>query len=136
MSKEELPPREFSTQQVGQLLLSVPSNLTKTHRNFEPLTRALIEANLAPGEMLLDIGANFGFYTLVASQIVGPTRRVIAVEPAPNTVGELLSNVESNHLANVRVILSKMGAVKARETSSLLKPSLTVAYRRHPSKIS
>jgi len=38
---------------------------------------------LRPGARVLDVGANLGWYALVAAPVVGPTGRVFAVEPNP-----------------------------------------------------
>jgi FkbM family methyltransferase len=49
----------------------------------------LFERFLKPGDVYLDIGANYGYMSINAAKIVGPAGRVIAVEPEPRA-GELL----------------------------------------------
>jgi FkbM family methyltransferase len=53
---------------------------------------------------LYDVGANVGFFTLLASRLVGPTGRVVAFEPEPDNVQVLRHHVLRNSLANVSVI--------------------------------
>jgi FkbM family methyltransferase len=53
------------------------------------------------GQIVLDIGANIGKYTLRAAKAVGHTGRVIAVEPNPDTYQTLLRNIRVNTLDNV-----------------------------------
>jgi FkbM family methyltransferase len=53
----------------------------------------LLRFTLRPGGVFVDVGANVGFHTVLASQIVGPTGLVAAVEPAPWTLDLLRANV-------------------------------------------
>lgn len=69
--------------------------------SFEVETRAFFEAFLRPGDRFLDVGANVGFYTLVAARILGRAGKVHAFEPCSQTFERLLENVRLNRLANV-----------------------------------
>src|SRR5437016_9206062 len=51
------------------------------------------------GGTFVDVGANIGTYTLVASEV--PTARVISVEPHPGTFIQLVDNVRRNGRGNV-----------------------------------
>jgi FkbM family methyltransferase len=53
----------------------------------------LLARTLAPGGVFVDVGANVGFHTVLASQLVGPAGTVVAVEPAPWTLTLLRANV-------------------------------------------
>jgi len=57
--------------------------------------------SLCPGDTVIDIGANVGCFTLLAASRVGPTGRVIAVEPEPSNFEQLRRNVALNHATNV-----------------------------------
>lgn len=60
---------------------------------------------LSPGDTVFDIGANVGAFTVPLAQMVGPTGRVIAFEPQPETCALLRRNVEQNNVsAAVRVV--------------------------------
>lgn len=54
--------------------------------NYEPEVAGLIRQHLSPGMTFLDIGANVGFFSLMAASIVGEKGTVIAVEPSPSNV--------------------------------------------------
>ncbi len=54
------------------------------------------------GNVVIDIGAYVGMYSIKASKAVGPTGKVIAVEPLPDNFDYLDRNVEG--LANVRIV--------------------------------
>lgn len=60
--------------------------------------------HLKPGMVVHDIGANVGFYTLLASVLVGPSGRVVAFEPLPRNLEFLHGHSGRNRRDNVRVI--------------------------------
>jgi len=60
----------------------------------------LIKRLLEPGMTFVDVGANFGWFTLVAAKEVGGQGKVIAVEANPETCDLLTSNVEINGYAD------------------------------------
>lgn len=57
-----------------------------------------------PGDTALDLGANFGVYTRVLSDLVGPAGRVVSVEPMPHTFGILSHNIRSLGMTNVKAV--------------------------------
>jgi FkbM family methyltransferase len=59
--------------------------------------------SLYEGNVFLDIGANIGYLSLIASRCVGADGRVIAFEPNPFTVEILRRNVERNGAQNVAI---------------------------------
>lgn len=44
---------------------------------------------LRPGDVFYDVGANVGYFTIIAARLVGPEGRVVAVEPQPEAVKRL-----------------------------------------------
>lgn len=68
---------------------------------YEPVEAYLFSQLLQPGMTVLDVGANVGQYTLLASTAVGPTGRVHSFEPVPATFARLRQHVELNQLTNV-----------------------------------
>lgn len=54
---------------------------------------------IRPGDTVLDIGAHFGYFSLLAAELVGPTGQVHAFEPTPSTYQRLAANVQ--HLPTV-----------------------------------
>jgi FkbM family methyltransferase len=71
------------------------------HGVYEPLTTDLVRAELRPGDVVLDIGANIGYYTLIFAKGVGPAGRVVAFEPEPGNFNLLEENVAANAYHNV-----------------------------------
>jgi FkbM family methyltransferase len=68
---------------------------------FEPVQTALISRNLKPGMTFIDIGANIGYYTVIASKRVGKSGRVYCFEPDPQNYRMLVKNISENKLSNV-----------------------------------
>ena len=58
---------------------------------------------LKPGWVVYDLGANAGFYTLIASRRVGESGRVVAFEPAPKNIANLKKHIKINRAKNAAV---------------------------------
>jgi FkbM family methyltransferase len=67
------------------------------------LTRAF-ERYCRPGMTVVDVGANLGYYSLLASRLVGPAGRVIALEPNSENCRLLLSSLRLNDSTNVELL--------------------------------
>src|SRR5262249_32712041 len=59
-------------------------------------TERLLKAVLREGATFVDCGANVGYFTRMASSLVGPTGTVIAVEPSPPALRLLRLNASKN----------------------------------------
>jgi FkbM family methyltransferase len=53
------------------------------------------------GMVILDIGANIGYYSVIAAQLIGQKGRVFAFEPAPDNFAFLVRNIEVNGFTNI-----------------------------------
>ena len=71
---------------------------------WEPLITRYIQANLARGDIFIDVGANIGYYGLLASRIVASTGRVFAIEASPTIYSRLVRNIELNDGGNITAI--------------------------------
>jgi FkbM family methyltransferase len=63
---------------------------------YAPQETALVRARLSPGATFVDVGANWGYFTLLAAERVGPAGRVVALEPDPRLYAALRRNLERN----------------------------------------
>ncbi len=64
---------------------------------------AFVRRFLQPGMRALDIGANYGVYSVGLGKAVGPNGRVWAFEPTPNTLSFLRHTLASNGMPQVMV---------------------------------
>ena len=75
---------------------------------YESDKQQLIGKEVRPGSVFYDIGANVGFYSLLASGLVG-SGSVFAFEPSPRNIGFLRKHIELNRLRNVTVLETALG---------------------------
>ena len=73
------------------------------NESFENTVRHRILSEVQPGMVVLDVGANIGYYTVQMAAKVGAAGRVVAFEPNPVMVLELKRNLELNRLDNVSI---------------------------------
>jgi len=62
-----------------------------------PVQEAL-HRTVAPGAIVFDVGANIGFFALLAARLAGPGGRVVAFEPVPEVAGYARAAARSNAL--------------------------------------
>jgi FkbM family methyltransferase len=65
----------------------------REYREWEPDEAAWLTQELHLGATMLDVGANIGYFSLLAAQTVGPSGRVIAIEPERRNLRVLRHNV-------------------------------------------
>ena len=76
---------------------------------YEEATTRWVLQNLRPRMTFVDVGANIGYYTLLASRLVGDEGRVFAFEPLPRQFEALTRNLEANSCANVVALNRAVG---------------------------
>ncbi|WP_231744912.1 FkbM family methyltransferase [Mycobacterium sp. IS-1590] len=79
---------------------------------WEPDMAAFMRRRLRLGDTFIDVGANIGCVSALASRLVGPSGIVVAIEPSPPVIAALQETVSLNGLTNVRVVTA---AVSDRE---------------------
>lgn len=87
-------------------------NATREHAEgtCEPPVQRCLGEHLGTGGVFLDIGANIGFFSIIAARLVGPGGRVLAIEPVPENARLIRANARINRLGNVEVIEAAAGA--------------------------
>lgn len=83
---------------------------------FEPWETGVVRRLLRAGMCVVDVGANVGYFSVLASRLVGPSGLVVAVEPSPYAADRLRRTVEVNRLSNVRVEQIGLGATAGEAT--------------------
>ena len=74
---------------------------------WEPYETSLVLSVLKPGDVFVDVGANIGYFTVVAASVVGGQGQVFSFEPDPANFDLLVKNCEHNSLQ------SRVNAVQA-----------------------
>ena len=89
--------------------------------DYERDVTALFRSKLRPGDHVLDLGANIGYFTMLSASLVGPSGSVIAVEPNPANARLVEASRRANGYGNVLVVQVAAG----------LAPGLLVLNRSH-----
>jgi FkbM family methyltransferase len=71
------------------------------NNNWEPEETSFFISSLRKGDVVLDIGANIGWFTLVAAKHIGPSGQVHAFEPRPETARMLKRTIADNDLRSI-----------------------------------
>ncbi|MBN8726641.1 MAG: FkbM family methyltransferase [Xanthomonadales bacterium] len=88
----------------------------------EPHVARVLRRQLGEGDVMLDIGANLGVFSLLAAECVGPAGRVIAVEPVAANRVLLARSAQENGFRHVELIAAAASDVAG-----------TIQLRTHPS---
>ncbi|MFD8156797.1 FkbM family methyltransferase [Streptomyces malaysiensis] len=71
---------------------------------WEPHMTRWLQRRLKPGDVFVDVGANIGYYSVLASRLVGGSGKVAAVEASPTFLGLLQRHARRNGCANIRTV--------------------------------
>ncbi|MBD1835567.1 FkbM family methyltransferase [Cyanobacteria bacterium FACHB-472] len=82
----------------------VDGNLLFCPQLYDYKEVSFLKENLLPGSCFIDIGAYIGFYSLIASRLVGDSGRVIAVEADLYNYNKLIENIEINSMMNIKAV--------------------------------
>jgi FkbM family methyltransferase len=76
--------------------------------------RLFFERTIRPGQVVVDVGANQGIFTLLFSRLVGPEGTVVALEPATPLFEALDTNCRINDAINVHRLCAAAGEARMR----------------------
>lgn len=71
--------------------------------DVEPEVQSVLQKQLRPGMVFYDIGANIGFFSLLAARLVGTQGRIVAFEADPEIAARLREHVTRNQVAMISV---------------------------------
>lgn len=76
---------------------------------YEPEQTEWARECLSEGDRFVDVGANFGWYTTLASTLVGRLGKVFAFEPSPVASGVVADTIRLNGLKNITLTKAAVG---------------------------
>ncbi len=97
---------------------------------FERDVTQILQIQLRPGMVVIDVGANIGYHTLHAARLVGPTGQVYAVEPGPDNLDCLRENVRFNQFDNIEILPYAAGAERRHQDFYLKANQATHGFYR------
>jgi FkbM family methyltransferase len=104
-------PGGFTLHRSGELIY-VPSPLDARGRQallHPPRVHPAVLGFLAPGGVVIDIGANLGEWTVPLARAVGQTGHILAMEPAPRSAAALEATLAANALRHAEVLCCAVG---------------------------
>ena len=98
----------------------LPKSYIKTFQSYilssswEELTTEMFKKVLKEGDVVVDLGANIGYFTLLAARLVGKKGKVYAFEPESINYSLLLKNIELNGYDNVVAVQKAVSDVNGK----------------------
>ncbi len=85
---------------------------------YDPAFHQFLRRELRPWDVIVDVGANIGLFTVAAGHLVGEMGRVIAFEPNPHTFALLGDNVYMNQMIAMRAEIDCLHRAVGAESGS------------------
>src|SRR5918993_624309 len=80
---------------------------------YEPGSAEALRNSLTPGAVFVDVGANIGYFTVLAARMVGDAGRVVAFEPHPEALRVLRAALDVNQVSHVVDVVEAAAAATA-----------------------
>ncbi len=71
---------------------------------WEPELTCFLQRHLRPGDVFIDVGSHAGWYSLLASRLVGETGKVICIDASPQNFRRLEEHMRLNNCRNMRLV--------------------------------
>lgn len=97
-------------------IVDIHHRILLTQGKYEVEVEKLLRYYLKKGDVFLDIGANIGYFTLIASGIVGDSGKVVACEPSKRALARLTANLCINQCSNVILFSIGSGEISSIQT--------------------
>ena len=81
---------------------------------YEPQETLILGHLLRPRDVFVDVGANWGYFTLLGAHLVGPHGRVLGVEADPHACRALERNIARNRLQRVDIVHAAASDARGR----------------------
>jgi len=101
--------------------------------NFEPVETEIVKKEIKENDIILDVGANIGYYSLIFAQLIGKSGKVYSFEPDPTNFEILKKNILVNKHENV-ILENKAVSNKEGNLKLYLSTENNGMHRIYPSK--
>jgi len=109
-----------------QMYLDENDSLHLSIRDYAPVYKEFVKKIVKSNDVVIDVGAHIGYYSLLFSELVGKNGHVYSFEPSSNC--EILKkNIEINNFENITAI-QKAVSNESKSTKLFLTPSLTTTH--------
>ena len=110
---------------VGGLGAVGPGSVAHLYASYrettEPVTLTIVSMLLTPGGRFLDIGANLGLYSMVATRVTGSGGAVTAIEPSPKSAAALRKNLACHAVAGCHTSIHQVAAGSQRGRLTIVR---------------
>lgn len=89
---------------------------------YESHVTSVLQREIKPGAICIDVGANIGVHAIRMAKLVGPSGHVVAIEADPSLAERLERNLELNAIANARIVTAA-AAEHSGDSFMLFRPS-------------
>lgn len=111
---------------------TISQELILSHK-WEEYQTVLFKQNIKKGDIVIDIGAHIGYYTLIAASIVGKKGKVYAFEPDLKNFSILMQNIKVNKYKNI-IPINKAVTEKNTKLNLFINPTNTGDHRIYEPK--
>lgn len=101
--------------------------------NYEPDLSQALHVLLKPSAVFMDVGANEGYFSIMAAELIGPSGKVITVEPQKRLRAVLEKNFELNDVRNGLIIDSAISDTKGVSVLHISPDTATGSTALHQS---
>lgn len=77
--------------------------------SYESGTDEIFRKWIKPGFTVLDVGANEGYFSIIACLLAGPEGRVVSIEPQTRSIEVMRRNLSANRIANCSIVEAALG---------------------------
>jgi FkbM family methyltransferase len=98
--------------------------------SYEPDVWSWLKQRTVPGSIILDVGAQFGLYSMLAARHIGADGRIFAFEPSSDTVAVLRRHLTNNGMSDrIEIVQAAVGPEEGEVTFYMAgtHPSNTLA---------
>jgi len=97
--------------------LYLPSDEIQFLSGYDPIKKDIFKHTIKKNDVVVDLGAHIGYYTMLAARLVGKNGKVYAFEPYKNNFDLLKKNKETNKYDNI--ILENKAVIDETKTGEI-----------------